>query len=174
LPGFIFATLGALTGKLIDDNNNPLTGADVFLVNQNMHDSTDAAGAFSFSGMSVRRTGALAQRHFLSPQLSDNVIYFTLGKSGIVEYDIYSVKGVCVYRYRNTLDQGDHFLSIAKNSSWLAGGIYVISFRTEDWSRPSSTILSAETTLKESLRRARSKRAQGACFAQGQGRASDD
>jgi hypothetical protein len=131
LAGLHFATLGALTGKLIDDNNNPLTGADVFLVNQNMHDSTDAAGAFSFSGMSVRRTGALAQRHFLSPQLSDNVIYFTLGKSGIVEYDIYSVKGVCVYRYRNTLDQGDHFLSIAKNSSWLAGGIYVISFRTE-------------------------------------------
>ena len=129
--GLNAATLWALTGTLKDNNNKPLADADVYLVNKDIHDLTDAMGTFSFSENAVRRGITGSHTRFSAPVLIGNRLCFNLAKGGDVEYAVYSVKGGCLFRYKNTLDKGDHLLPIAKGYTPLAKGVYVVALRTE-------------------------------------------
>lgn len=130
LIGISISSLWALSGTLKDNNNNPLAGADVFLINKNIRDTTDAAGAFSFSALPIKNKAG-TQIRFTKPVLSDKGIFFSLDKSGIVEYAIYTIKGAKISHNRNSMDQGNHFLPLVKDNNSLANGVYVIKFRAD-------------------------------------------
>jgi len=117
----------ALSGKLIDNSNNPLADAEVFLANENLRITTDANGAFAFSSMALGKTGL--QKYYVKPSLSGNRIYFSMYKSGVAEYVIFSLKGTVVSQFHHNFPQGNHILPIKAFGNSLAKGIYLVKFK---------------------------------------------
>lgn len=122
----------SLTGTLKDNNNNALSGAEVYLTNANLTDTTDAAGMFSFTSLPVINTGKTGAPRFSEPVLQSGKIGFSLEQKGNVEYRVFSVRGACLYHYKGNLDAGVHHFPLFQRGTEPAKGVYIISFKSPD------------------------------------------
>lgn len=112
ISGFIY-DVSALTGKVLDYYSNPVGGAYVHLMEQNVSDTTKSDGSFVFSTTAaMRATSASASRPIT---VSRGAVALRLAGQSSVALDLFDTRGRCVSDlFCGTLPGGDHSFTIAQ------------------------------------------------------------
>lgn len=80
-----------LQGVVSNSGGEPISGAEVSLVLQNMKDTTDADGKFSFVSTSVKNGPAVPKQSHIS--LKNNLLQFSLSTQSPLKVEIFDLKG---------------------------------------------------------------------------------
>lgn len=162
-----------LQGVVSNSGGNPIFNAIVSLVDQNMNDTTDANGKFSFiSGTFVKKLPAMVpQSNDIS--LKNNVLQFSLSTQSPMKVEIYDLKGNLLGQEINmNAAAGMYRFDISKNCQvakvlvikaaigksevsfrYMAlGGQYALTPRTTTSVLSSSSGLTAMATIVDTLK----------------------
>lgn len=80
-----------LQGVVSNTSAKPIPGAVVTLVLQNMKDTTDAEGKYSFITTSAKKLPAIAHSNNIS--LKNSVLHFTLNTQSTIKIELFDLKG---------------------------------------------------------------------------------
>ena len=80
-----------LQGVVSDTDGKPISGAIVSLVVNNLKDTTNAEGKFSFISTSVKKMPAIPHQNNIS--LKNNLIQFSLSTQSPIKVEIFDLKG---------------------------------------------------------------------------------
>ncbi|KMQ49721.1 putative cell wall-binding domain [Chitinispirillum alkaliphilum] len=160
-----------ITGRVLDNNNNPVSGAIATLSSAGLSDTTDSDGVYRISNTTTPITRGRYEKTFSRPQLNNGRVSFSLAGSGNVRVSVYSINGRLISTaLHQNLSQGNyHFYPLASNQSiTYSSGVYLVklqigtdisTFRLarlgDNYNLPSGMIRNSETTYSDIQRTAK-------------------
>jgi hypothetical protein len=98
-----------LTGKVTNTTGKAISGAIVVLAGQNMKDTTDASGAFSFKSAAVSTSRTSGVSAFESVNLNNGVLSLNLSGSSSIKVELFDVHGNLISRELTSAASGGNY-----------------------------------------------------------------
>jgi hypothetical protein len=122
----------SLSGKVANNAANPLQGAIVSVIGQNVCDTTDAAGAFSInkSTVQIRATSNAGKISLQCPTITKGIVRYTLSADAPrVSFSLFALNGALVIRIdREKQIRGVYSVNLGDRviQSHIASGMYLL------------------------------------------------